>query len=36
MKAFTYERVNTPAEAALSAQPYPAQNLSRAGPICWT
>lgn len=34
MKAFTYERVNTPAEAALSA--YPAQNLSRAGPICWT
>ncbi len=36
MKAFTYERVNTPAEAALSAQRVPGANLSRAGPICWT
>lgn len=36
MKAFTYERVNTPAEAHLALSAYPAQNLSRAGPICWT
>ncbi len=36
MKAFTYERVNTPAEAALALSAYPAQNLLRAGPICWT
>ncbi len=34
MKAFTYERAATPAEAAASAQRTPAQNSSRAARIC--
>lgn len=29
MKAFTYERVNTPAEAALSAQRVPRRKIYR-------